>query len=185
MKHGKSPQTIPVIANEIERLITDTNCVTHMEFLTLEPPQVAGMIIEKTDFAEPMRHLRLQMPVIRLSESAEFEPMLELLEGSNGVSKRLFRRLDAFVIGETSKLEFKIEADPWEKVKRWLRITHWLPIRKLTVRVDCTVLYPYIKVTLPHNRHTAKFNAAENLASNAGGAASKSCCGSTPRQPHV
>lgn len=161
VKHGEMPQAIPVSALEIERLMTDTNCLTCMEFLIREPPQVADMLIEKTDFAEHLRASRIQMPVIRLTESDEFEPRLEIIEGKNEICNRLFRRLDAFVIGETSKLEFKIEADPWEKVKRWLRLTRWLPIRKVAIRVDCTVLYPFIKVALPHNRHTVKFSVSK------------------------
>lgn len=132
-----------------------------MEFLTKEPPQVAGMDIEKTDFAECIRASRIQMPIIRLTESVEFDPHLEAIAGQPEIFGRLFRRLDAFVLGENSKLEFQIEADPWSKVKRWLRLTRWFPVLKVTVHVDCKVLYPFIKVTLPHNRHTVKFSVAQ------------------------
>lgn len=154
--HGEHPETIPLTPSEITECYMDESPAMRCQFMLAPQPKIYGMGAEENIFAESLRERRLEMPLIKISETAEFRPELEMSQ-SQEIGRHLLRRLQTRICSTQTALELTFP-DPWEKLKRKLRITRWFPLKPIKKKVLATVLYPYIKVPLPHNRHSVKFN---------------------------
>lgn len=162
-RSGDKPEFIPVTVDEMVDVATHS--VTN--FPVVSPSQcnqVIGVDAFITPFAEPMRNRQVSMPLTRISEHASIDCLYQNLEHSserNYITNSIVHRLTASIVSDVSALKVNFEWDCFSWLKRTLRVTRWFPIKSKTVMIDCRVLYPYIKVTLPHNRHHVAFKIRE------------------------
>lgn len=152
-KTGDKPAFIPI--SKVEQLEVAKDAMFCSYPLPPESNQVLGIDTFDTPFAQPMRTRQIDMPLMRVSECAD--ALYHNAEVSKEMVRGMFYRLNAKIVSDTSALDVTFEFDPWVKVKRFLRITKWFPVKQRTVTLDCRVLYPYIKVALPHNKHHVQF----------------------------
>jgi len=168
--HGEAPLTVPLTIGEVNEIAGDAYGCNMVTFpASPGPPRFFGVNVEETPFAESMRSRRLEVPLIRIGEAVTFEPYVEQVQHERAIQNILVH-LEAVICCHSQAVDVTAEIDPalelcqridgcrfWPFKKRCGRLLRWLfPIKKVTVRIRADVLYPYIKVPLPHNRHTVK-----------------------------
>lgn len=152
--HGEKPGFIPI--TKVEQMEVARDSILCSYPLPPGTNKILGIDIFDTPFAQPMRMRQIDMPLTRLAECAD--ALYYNAEISKELVQGMFYRLNARIVSDISAVAVTFEFDPWAKIKRFLRITKWFPVRQRTVTIDCVVLYPYIKVALPHNKHHVHFS---------------------------
>lgn len=154
---GEKPSFIPITRTEKVELMSQADMV----YTVVKPDtnQILGIDAFETPFASAMRIRQLDMSLSRIAECAAGEALFHNSEiTQRTLVNGMFRILEAKVVSDVSALNVSFEWDPFARIKRLLRITKWFPVKQRTVTIDCRVLYPYIKVQLPHNRHHVQFS---------------------------
>lgn len=155
---GKEPEFVPLSRNELLELKSDAPapmvCPTEPSCNT-----VFGMEPFLTPFASEMRCRAVEIERVPLINECEVSEALEFSETRTSVpgSNIQRRQLRTMVCADTTKIEITFEWDIWARWKRLMRVTRWFPVKTRTVRIDGRVLYPYLKVSLPQNRHHVQF----------------------------
>lgn len=151
-KEGKNPDFIPISREEMD-------IVMRSEQFVYEKPRndmnnaIFGTDAFMTPFAEPMR--KRQVELLELCKAVEAADPRFIHE--EYIAQDLHRQLRAFVCTDTTNIEVTFDFDPWQRWKQRLRLTRWLPIKRKTIKIDGRVLYPYLNIRLPHNRHHVQF----------------------------
>lgn len=154
---GEQPAFVPLSREEFTVTAWDSCPYTQTErFIANVPPKIFGIDTFETPFADEMRARQIDIPVTQVDESAEFSEYEEIL--SQDYNRRLVRyRLRAHICHDTTEIKLTFEWDVLAKFKRKFRLTKWFPIKTRTATIEGRVLYPYLKVTLPHNKHHVQF----------------------------
>lgn len=151
------PAFLPLTAEEVHEV--KRNAIFYSPYDAFDPgapPSIYGMPVHETPFAVEQRDRQLTVPFLRLEESKSISGDFRYWECVEHMRMHIVKR----VCAETTALKLTFEWDCWAGFKRALRIVRWFPIRTRTVLVDGRVLYPYLKVGLPHNRHSVQFKIA-------------------------
>lgn len=141
------PKTIPISRAEVMGVMNDDGPFVQDVAVRPEGNRIFGLDAEEHDFAPAIRDRRLQVPVGQyLTEFPANEFMrynVEMLarEGAN--------QIRLYVLRDQTKVRVTFDWDIFAPLKKLLHIKP----RQRTAEIDCTVLYPYCKVQLPHNRH--------------------------------
>lgn len=152
------PAFLPVTVEEAEEVKRNAvfytpSCDT---FDPGAPTKIYGMPLHQTHYAVEQRARQLTVPFLHLGETSG----LSLEYSVRECVERMRLHFNARVCAETTQLKATFEWDRWASVKRFLRIVKWFPIKTRTVLIDGRVLYPFLKVGLPHNRHYTQFKIA-------------------------
>jgi len=155
-KSGEKPERVPLTRAEIQEITSD------LPYQCFEPTpeqgrRFMGVDVFETPYAEEIRARTINLDMQPIRESAEIDLTFTKEEWSNDITDRICRRITTQVATDTTKVSVTLEWDAWAGFKRALRITRWFPIKKRTVEIDGRVLYPYLKVSLPTNRHHVQF----------------------------
>lgn len=118
--------------------------------------KIYGMPLHETAYAVEQRARQLTVPFLHLQETSG----LSLEYSVRECIEKMRYHVSTRVCAETTSLKVCFEWDRWASVKRFLRITRWFPVSTRTVLIDGRVLYPFLKVGLPHNRHYTQFRIA-------------------------
>lgn len=155
LEQMKDPAFVPLTREEFDVVVSSSPPYTRTErFIVDSPPKLFGIDVFSTPFAESMRQRQVDIPVAQVSET------VNVATGSwcsETIQDYVQKRLTAYICHDTTSLKLTFEWDPLAAFKRKLRITKWFPIKTRTVTIDARVLYPYLKLSLPHNRHRVKF----------------------------
>jgi len=147
-KWGELPKTIPMTPTEVREIEeTWASCRQTIQ-LPPEPPKLFDIETEQTVFAESIRERRLTVPVQQFVTEAPLESLLTYWRDIDW-TRQMWRQ----VLVDKTEITVCFEWDLLARFKRLLRITRWFPVKHREAKLDCTVLYPYCKVQLPHNRH--------------------------------
>lgn len=113
--------------------------------------------LEITPYAPEMRQRRLELEraCSYMTEIAGKSCLTK--QNRQMVIDNMGRTLEAYILKDTTFLLVDVEHDPWAWFKRKLRLTRWLPIKTKIIRLEGKVLYPWLNIQLPLNRHTVKF----------------------------
>lgn len=163
---GERPAVMPMSKEELDilRCPPDLNEVGYYTGARINHPHVFGTDVFESPFGAEMRARQVQVPVeqvcvadkssglcLNLTLDTHRDPALDIMH----------RRLSAHVCKDTTKLSATFEFDPWAPVKRFLRVTRWFPVKTRTIEIDGRVLYPYLNITFPLNRHHVTFAVRE------------------------
>lgn len=153
LMQGADPAFVPLTREEFSVAVSDCPYYTRTEsFRVGAPPKLFDVDVFLSPFAEEIRQRQIDLPVLQLSETAR------ITDGYMDThDKALRHRLHAFICHDTTKLILTFEWDCWANFKRKFRLTKWFPVRTRTVTIEGRVLYPYLKVSLPHNKHHVQF----------------------------
>lgn len=155
---GDEPAFIPLTREEIEILKDRYVGDEKGYFIGDISPKMFGLEAQETSYAVLQRQRMLTMPVTRLAEVDRVDLSFEYVRDvDHECARYLHRRMVARICTDTTQLLIRLEWDILAKFKRALRITKWFPVKWRTVAIQGTVLYPYLNVTLPHNRHVVQF----------------------------
>lgn len=121
------------------------------------PPKIFDIDVFETPFGMDMRHRQIDVPVTRIVESTDVSYYHECVTNDDPDKCRIHRRLIAHICHDTTEIKLTFEWDCFAKFKRALRITKWWPVKTRTAVIEGRVLYPYLKISLPHNKHHASF----------------------------
>lgn len=158
---GDKPAFIPLTAEElgIIRYPPDPNEVGYYTGPLLRCPVLFGTDVFESPFGLQMRDRQVKMPVEQVCINDKTSIGLNLTVDTHKDEQMnvLYRRLSAHICKDTTKLSVTFEWDMFASFKRALRITRWFPIKKRTVEIDGRVLYPYLNITFPINRHHVTF----------------------------
>lgn len=166
LKKGEDPKFIPMTRDEFQIISTDFGSYTQTErFRSTCEPCVAAVIGQKlfgydvfdSPFAIEMRARQIDVPLTRIAESTDVSYYHEYVTSNDPDKCRIKRRLIATLCHDTTNITLTFEWDCFTKFKRTLRITKWFPIKTRTATIEGRVLYPYLKVSLPHNKHHVQF----------------------------
>lgn len=157
---GNCPPFVPLTKEEIVEIKSDWQ--PHSSSLVRSNkgrPTIAGMENFETPYAEEIRSRIVleRMPYVSEIPTEQFALQLEASQWRDFVMDRQIHGLKAMICADTTHIDVTLEWDIWARWKRWLRLTRWWPVKTRTVRIDGRVLYPYLKVSLPQNRHHVKF----------------------------
>lgn len=152
------PAFLPLTREEVREVTRDAVFYTPPGevFDHSSPTKIYGMPVHETCFAEEQRARQLTVPFLHLEETSS----LSLEYSVRECVERMRLHLSQRICAETTTLRVTFEWDPWASVKRALRLTRWFPVSTRTALIDGRVLYPYLKVGLPHNRHYTQFKLA-------------------------
>lgn len=162
-KNCQDPKTIPLSIEEIQTIQNGPE----MHFMVPTVPDgydsLFGIKVSKENFAEGIRTKRLQVPVGQyVSEFTIHDSMYNnsqiIKEDALNKFRELIFQAKTFVLQDVTTLVIEFEWDVFAGLKRLLHITKWFPIKTRKSIIDCRTLYPYCKVTFPHNKHTMKFS---------------------------
>jgi len=158
----KPQETIPLSNIEVDEIVYN-HCTHSVDFAVPSKPELFGHEVWKTEFAECIRTNRVECKTSLFVTERAIDPFYLFESGQLEITKRefgaeLFVGLRLNITTDVTQLKITHEWDCWAKLKRLLRVTKWFPIKSKTAVVDCKVLYPYLKINLPHNKHTVKFN---------------------------
>lgn len=157
LEQGSDPSFVPLTREEFSVAVSDCRPYTRTErFIVDAPPQLFGIDAFETPYAEEMRQRQIDVPVCQISETVDIASSDSYLR--EVIKKNTQHRLTAFICHDTTKLTLTFEWDTLAKFKRKFRLTKWFPVRTRTVTIEGRVLYPYLKVSLPHNKHHVQFN---------------------------
>lgn len=150
------PAFLPLTREEVEEVKRNAVFYTPPgnSFDPGKPDTIYGMPLHLTHYAVEQRARQLTVPFLHLQEVVTPE-IVTRFDHECWVTK-----FTARICAETTSLKVCFEWDRWASVKRFLRITKWFPIQTRTVLIDGRVLYPFLKVGLPHNRHYTQFKLA-------------------------
>lgn len=158
MKHGEDPKVIHVTANECDEVANDAIC--YVPIRDNPHTRLFGIEADVKLWAESVRERQLKVGMCRMEESLfvpkddwSFRTIPDMLRD------RLAMQMEVKLLQDVTELTVTLECDAWATWKRALRLVKWFPIRTRQVKIQGQVLYPYLKVQLPFNRHTVKFTA--------------------------
>lgn len=144
-RHGDPPKTLPVTIEETHELLKDGMSMACL----LQPEQVNRLWdaeMQETPLAEQIRARRLDVPVAQyMAECRDDEAMLPEF-----IVREMYRQVRIRILRDQTQVTVRFEWDIWAPLKRLFKIKP----KTRTAVIDCKVLYPFIKVQLPHNRHT-------------------------------
>lgn len=156
--YGEEPGFIPLTKEEIRIARDEHNMNVGFRSGDWDNINIYGTPVFDTAYGVEMRRRQLTMPLFRLAEKVDIHPLdLTLHQEMNPETLYLRRRLEAHIVADVTRLDIALEWDIWAKLKRKLRVTKWFPIKHRVVAIDGRVLYPYLTVNLPHNRHHVQF----------------------------
>lgn len=159
-KQGMEPKIVPVTREEILDIRTDVlhNLPTKEWF---KPAQIHGVEAWQTPYAPEIRHRTADLENFTFISEQTIDELSIITESrTDVVYGRMVQRLKVDLIQDTTQIDITLEWDHWAKVKKWLK----LKPKTKTVRIDGKVLYPYLKVQLPNNRHNVRFYINETLS---------------------
>ena len=151
--NGKGPDRIVVTRDEIDDLQRDCSIPCKEQ-----ENSILGIPFDESHYAKEIRARQIEIPMMRIAEVEKFDPMysMEFTRGDHPFGT-VSRRAMANVLGETTHIMISVESDCLSWLKRLLGLAKWWPIKNRTVSVDGRVLYPFLKIQLPHNRHSVRF----------------------------
>lgn len=159
LEQMKDPAFVPLTREEFDVIVSGFPPYTRTErFIVDSPPKLFGIDVFSTPFAEGMRQRQIDLPVTQISEGHNISNWAETVN-KEASRDYLNRRLTAHICHDTSMLSLTFEWDSLAKIKRKFRLTKWFPVRTRTVKIEGRVLYPYLKISLPHNRHRVTFTS--------------------------
>lgn len=158
---GNNPKHIPVTKHEFREAINSVSVVGYSSLKPeqLKKPEIFGIPIHETPYGRLAREKIIDNPFVVIEETNEVN-LLEVtkMEDNDGYFQRLKLALEAKVMANTTELEVKVNCDPLESIKlkfKWLE--RWFPIKTQTVKISGLVLYPYLNIDFPANRHSVQF----------------------------
>lgn len=158
---GEIPKFMPMSAEELDiiRFPPDPEQVGYYTGPIERSPVLFGVDVFESPFGPEMRTRQVKMPLEQLcisdKTSIGLNPTIDTHRDLQ--LNILYRRLSAHVCKDTTKVSVTFEFDPWATFKRKLRLTRWFPVKKRTIEIDGRVLYPYLNITFPLNRHHVTF----------------------------
>ena len=155
-KWGEKPKNIPI--TRAEKLDIIESSQQHM-VCVIRPTndELFGIVSELNPFSVSLRQRRLEMDVSQYITESNIDDVMR--NNCDLIASEMFRQLRMKIITDKTVVRVTFECDPLAGLKHKLHITKWFPIKQCTRDIDCTVLYPLCKVTLPHNKHTVHFSA--------------------------
>jgi hypothetical protein len=153
---GETPKFVPLRRDEL--LEIKSSCGPMVPASEATHNEVFGMGVFESPFAEEMRCRQVEMERVPfIAEVSVDETLATWRTFRDDVDCHLRRQLEAHICTDITAIEVTMEWDIWARWKRWLRLTRWFPVKTRTVKIDGRVLYPYLKVSLPQNRHHVRF----------------------------
>ena len=146
VKFGAAPKIAPWTMDEREEVKQQADFFCWHK-ADEEASQLYGMNMYATPYADVIR--------ARIVEHSVTPPTNENLEVDCYLDA-LKRRLSAKIATDISHVCVTVEYDPWSKIKRALRLTKYFPIKTQSFVIEGTVIYPYLKVNFPSERHHIK-----------------------------
>ena len=161
-KWGEPPKDIPI--TKAEKLDITSDSFTRMTCaIAPKRDELFGVETDLSPFADSIRQRRLEIYVGQCLCEYSFEDILkgnlEFISFERPDITRQVRQLKLRVLTDHTVVRITLECDPFAWLKRMLHITKWFPVKQITRDINCEVLYPLCKVTLPHNKHTVHFSA--------------------------
>lgn len=157
-KQGAKPKYIPVTAVQMREILASNAIMQVIPSMT-KPSTLWGIDAHETEVADSVKERMLQIPTFQFV--SEY-PVSEVVKHNSEIIIREacnchYITIRTQFLTETTELLFAFEWDIFAKIKRFLRITKWFPIKQKSIIVDCRILYPYCKVSFPHNKHIVQF----------------------------
>jgi len=165
-RFGMVPTLLPVTREERVEL----NASEHtMRFPVAGKQQVTFWGINPTEshYADLARYKIISLPVEQFMVSCAVDELAMTSEAHRlSVTNQLMETVAAHVLADSTSLSVPIECDAWAWLKRWLTGNSLIPlwfrarvpdVKVVTFLIDGRVLYPHLKVQLPHLRHVVKF----------------------------
>lgn len=159
---GEEPAFMPLSREELF-VIENPVDIHEIGLFTGSPhrrPAVFNLDTFDSPFAPEMRDMQVRMPIEEVCVAdrvSEVTLNVKLETHRDPMLNEMHRRLVAYVCKDTTNLSVSFEFDPWAKFKLALRLTRWFPIRRKRVDISGRVLYPYLNITFPMNRHHVTF----------------------------
>lgn len=129
-----------------------------------KPNKIFGLEVWKTEYALAImeRIKTIDLPVCRYSEAATLDlSNCQISKHEDLVIGQLRYQMEHHICADDTHLIVTFECDPWAALKkRWKWFGRRWPVKQTHVKVDGKVLYPYLNVTFPLNRHTVKWRVA-------------------------
>lgn len=127
---------------------------------TEETLQIFGHNTWDTPYGDEIRDRcnSIDLPVILFEESATVDKAAYRFTETFDAQGYLRARLDRHIATDDTEISVEVYCDPWRAIKeRFKWISRRWPVRTQTVKIDGRVLYPYLTVQFPYNRHTVKW----------------------------
>lgn len=158
---GPKPPFIPLTQEElfVIKFPSNPNDVGYYTGNYKGETAIFGTEVFESPFGAEMRDRQVKMPVehVCIADKTSVGLNLTLDTHRDPQLNILYRRLSAHVCKDTTKLAATFEFDPWATFKRKLRITRWFPVKSRTIEIEGRVLYPYLNITFPCNKHHVTF----------------------------
>lgn len=154
---NREPAFVPLSRDEIVSIYSSADA-----YVKADPrptrDRVMGIDVFTTPFAEEMRQRQVEMSMIQLAESVEIDTTAFRMEShQNHITGNMIRRLSARICCDTTKIMVTMEWDSIAWLKRKTGLSKWWKVKQRTVEIEGRVLYPYLKLSLPANRHHVTF----------------------------
>ena len=160
---GHPPAFVPISRSEMCEIQTDAPIYQ----FTPKPEsenrvEIAGVKGFITEYAAEMRVRTIDLQVEPFTELSKFDDSLCIYEDRRDkFDGMMLRSFKTSICTDTTKIRVTIEWDILAWLKRKLRVTRWFPVNMRTIENDGRVLYPYLKISLPTNRHHVQFQVRE------------------------
>lgn len=156
-KTGTKPEMVPLTRDEMMEVVTSAPQL-YPNLSDRGKDEVYGMSPFFTPYASEMRERSVDFPFVRIEESATIvNEAFQIRDIKDELTDTIHRRLTAYICHDDTEIKVTFKFDPWQKWKEKLRLTRWFPVKTRTIVIDGRVLYPYLKVQLPSNRHHVRF----------------------------
>lgn len=155
---NEPPKTVPISKADWIQVIDEYPM--HMTVPMMDmTPKLFGVDCEFTDRADYVRTNRLDVPVSQYISEALIDDAMN--SNSEVIFREGIRAIKSHILSDKTRITITLEWDVWAKIKRLLHITRWFPVKTVSTEVDCKILYPYCKVTFPHNKHSFHVSAKD------------------------
>lgn len=158
--NGDVPRTIPLTRIEIAKITEECEPFMMNVPVPSQPSKLLNIEIDETVYAEWQRENILKIP---LTQFITQYSMSDVLHHNTQTYKSDFlfdsykQIYKTWLLSDKTKVEVEFEWDMFAGLKKLLHITRWFPVKTRKRIINCTVLYPYCKVTFPHNKQVVHF----------------------------
>lgn len=83
-------------------------------------------------------------------------PLAAYSEWRDTATESLHCKLAAYIMADITEIKLNVECDALGWLKRKLHIEKWWPVKKQEFTVQGTVLYPFLQVQMPYEKHVVK-----------------------------
>jgi hypothetical protein len=161
IKHGEDAKVICCTKQELNELYSTLPPACFAVRNDQRFDYFADTEVETTHYAEQMRLRTITIPFAPLQREcrvSEFAMRVEPYQYRDYAKNELVMGIRAHVLCETTHVEVTHEWDYFAWLKRLLRVTKRFPIKSKKVKIDGRVIYPYLKVSLPGDKHVVKLS---------------------------